>query len=95
MSQKRAASLSKWSRAPSLPRSGFAPQHLASLRNVTIANLKAIGGQGITALGDRIANHPYTLPLEILGLAVIEPTYQPRRLCLCPGFRSVLAWRQS
>lgn len=69
----------------SILRSGFAPQNLASLRNLTIAVLKAVGGQGITALRDRIANHPHTLPLEILGLAVIEQTFQPRRLCLCPG----------
>ncbi|WP_051393471.1 ISAs1 family transposase, partial [Glycomyces arizonensis] len=66
-------------------RSGFAPQNLASLRNLAIAVLKAVGGQCITALRDRIANHPYTLPLEILGLALIEQTFQPRRLCLRPG----------
>ena len=66
-------------------RSGFAPQNLASLRNLAIAVMKTVGGQGITALRDRIANHPYTLPLEILGLALIEQTFQPRRLCLCPG----------
>ncbi|WP_162146004.1 ISAs1 family transposase [Glycomyces tenuis] len=65
----------------SILRSGFAPQNLASLRNLTTTVLKAIGGQGVTALRDRIANHPYTLPLETLGLAAIEQTFQPRRLC--------------
>lgn len=70
-------------------RSGFAPQNLASLRNLTIAVLKAVGGQSITAVRDRIANQPYTLPLQILGLAAIEQTLQPRRLCLCPAPNSV------
>lgn len=43
--------------------------------------LKVIGGQGITALRDRIANRPYDLPLEILGIAKIEQTFQRRQLC--------------
>ena len=56
-------------------RSGFAPQNLASLRNLAIAVLKAVGSQGITALRDRIANRPYELPLEILGIAKCEQIF--------------------
>lgn len=62
-------------------RSGHGPENLASLRNLIIAVLKALDGQGITALRDQIANHPYTRPLEILGIALIEQTFQPLRLC--------------
>lgn len=45
-------------------RSGHGPESLASLRNLVIAVLDALGGQGITALRDQIASHLYTWSLE-------------------------------
>lgn len=50
--------------------------NLASLRAAAIAILKRLGGKGITAWRDRIGNHPYTLTLEILGIAHVKQEFQ-------------------
>ncbi|MCH7229712.1 ISAs1 family transposase [Glycomyces sp. L485] len=64
--------------------------NLASLRAAAIAILTRLGGKGITACRDHIGSHPYTKPLEILGIAHIK---QELQMCLSRECRG-RAWRR-
>ena len=61
-------------------RAGHGPENTASLRNLVITVINQLGPQGIAALRDHIANHPYTEPLRILGIADFEQKYEQTRL---------------
>jgi hypothetical protein len=51
-----------------------------ALRNLVTSVISQLGPQGITALRDQIANHPYTESLRILGIADFEQKYEQTRL---------------
>lgn len=59
--------------------------NLAGLRAAAIAILKRLSGKGVTAWRDRIGNHPYTLTLEILGIAHVKQEFQVRLSRECRG----------
>lgn len=61
-------------------RAGHGPENTASLRNLVITVIGQLGAQGITALRDHIANHPYTEPLRLLGIADLEQKFERTRL---------------